>query len=43
MMEKRLLVGMAGIVAAVLCAFMLQVMGDARAPLSETAAYGGRG
>jgi hypothetical protein len=43
MMERRLLVGMAGVVAAVLCAFALQVMADARTPLIGAAAYGGRG
>lgn len=43
MMEWRLLVGMAGIVCAVLAAFALQVVADARAPFGGTATYGGRG
>jgi hypothetical protein len=43
MMERRLLVGMAGIVIAVLCAFALQVSADARAPLEGAMTYGGRG
>lgn len=42
MMERRLLVGMAGIVAAVLCALAAQVVADARQPFTATA-YGNRG
>lgn len=43
MMERRLLVGMAGIVCTVLAVLALQVVADARAPFGETAIYGGRG
>lgn len=39
MMERRLLVGMAGIVLAVLCAFALQVSADMQ--LGGGVAYGG--
>lgn len=43
MMERRLLVGMAGIVCAVLAAFALQVLADAQTPYGSTVTYGGRG
>ena len=40
MMERRLLVGMAGIVLAVLCAFAMQVLADVQGQFGT--AYGGR-
>ncbi len=43
MMERRLLVGMAGVVCAVLAALALQVVVDARPPMVEAAKHGGRG
>ena len=43
MMERRLLFGMMGVVMAVLCAFALQVVVDARGPLLPAVAHGGRG
>ncbi|HEV2568940.1 hypothetical protein [Sphingomonas sp.] len=42
MQERRLLVGMAGVVAAVLCALALQVATDMRQARIDTA-YGSRG
>ena len=40
MMERRLLMGMAGIVFAILSALALQVVAESRMPLGETAPYG---
>lgn len=42
MMERRLLVGMAGIVLAVLSALVLQVTADMQGQHRLDAAYGGR-